>query len=297
MSYVVSTDSITKIYPAKVAVNKVSIHVDRGDIYGLIGKNGAGKTTLMKILLGLTFASEGSVSLFNSAENLNASRTKIGSLIEDPGLYKNCSAKENLKRFSLLYGADESKIPEILKLVGLGDVGNKKVSAYSLGMKQRLGLAVALLNDPEILILDEPMNGLDPAGIKDMRDLFIRLNRERFVTIIISSHIIEELAKIVNVYGIMNNGKLVEEISAAELEEKCASHVKIVCNDYAAAKKILSENFPDIAAEIKADGLYLMTSEISPSKINSLLVKGDIEVSAVTPSANDFENFFIERLG
>ena len=297
MSYVVSTDSITKIYPAKVAVNKVSIHVDRGDIYGLIGKNGAGKTTLMKILLGLTFASEGSVSLFNSAENLNASRTKIGSLIEDPGLYKNCSAKENLKRFSLLYGADESKIPEILKLVGLGDVGNKKVSAYSLGMKQRLGLAVALLNDPEILILDEPMNGLDPAGIKDMRDLFIRLNRERFVTIIISSHIIEELAKIVNVYGIMNNGKLVEEISAAELEEKFASHVKIVCNDYAAAKKILFENFPDIAAEIKADGLYLMTSEISPSKINSLLVKGDIEVSAVTPSANDFENFFIERLG
>lgn len=297
MSYVVSTENLTKIYPAKVAVNNVSIHVERGDIYGLIGKNGAGKTTLMKILLGLTFSNGGSVSLFGSSENLNTSRKKIGSLIEDPGLYKNCTATENLTRFSILYGADRSKIPAILKLVGLSDAGNKKVSAFSLGMKQRLGLAIALLNDPEILVLDEPMNGLDPAGIKDMRDLFKKLNEERGVTIIISSHILEELAKIVNVYGIINNGKLIEEISSKELEEKCVSHIKIVCNDYDAAKKILAESFPDVSAEIRSDGLYLMTASIDPAKINTLLVKGDVEVSAVTPSVDDFENFFIERLG
>ena len=164
-------------------------------------------------------------------------------------------------------------------------------------MKQRLGLAIALLNDPEILVLDEPMNGLDPAGIKDMRDLFKKLNEERGVTIIISSHILEELAKIVNVYGIINNGKLIEEISSKELEEKCVSHIKIVCNDYDDAKKILAESFPDVSAEIRSDGLYLMTASIDPAKINTLLVKGDVEVSAVTPSVDDFENFFIERLG
>ena len=164
-------------------------------------------------------------------------------------------------------------------------------------MKQRLGLAVALLSEPEILILDEPMNGLDPAGIKDMRDLFIRLNREKGVTFIISSHILDELAKIATVYGILNNGKLIEEISAKELEAQCAGHIKIVCNDSDKAAKILSENFPEVVAEKTESGLKLMTENIEPSKINSLLVTGGVEVSAVTPSFDDFENFFIERLG
>ena len=297
MDQIISTDLITKTYPGKVAVNKVSINVGRGEIYGLIGKNGAGKTTLMKMLLGLTLPDSGEMFLFGDSENLNASRSKIGSLIEEPGLYPNCSATENLKRFSVLYGADKEKIPEILRSVGLENVGNKKVSAFSLGMKQRLGLAVALLSEPEILILDEPMNGLDPAGIKDMRDLFIRLNREKGVTFIISSHILDELAKIATVYGILNNGKLIEEISAKELEAQCAGHIKIVCNDSDKAAKILSENFPEVVAEKTESGLKLMTENIEPSKINSLLVTGGVEVSAVTPSFDDFENFFIERLG
>ncbi|MBO7368897.1 MAG: ATP-binding cassette domain-containing protein [Clostridia bacterium] len=296
MDYVISTDKLTKIYPSKIAVNEVSIGVSRGDIYGLIGKNGAGKTTLMKMLLGLTLPDKGKINIFGDSSALDRKRARIGSLIEDPGLYGGATAEENLKRFSILYGADQSKITELLELVGLGDTGAKKVKAFSLGMKQRLGLAVALLNDPDILILDEPMNGLDPAGIKDMRDLFLKLN-QRGVTFIISSHILDELQKVVNVYGILNDGKLVEQISAKDLEERCARHVKISCSDNAAAMAILKESFPEIACDERADGLYLMSGEIDAAKINTILVKGGVEVSAVVPSTDDFENFFIERLG
>ena len=296
MDQIITTDRITKVYPGKVAVNEVSMNVRRGDIYGLIGKNGAGKTTLMKMILGLTLPTKGSLTLFGS-DDVAARRKRIGSLIEEPGLYKNCSAKENMKRFSLLYGANEAKIPELLALVGLKDVGNKKVSAYSLGMKQRLGLAIALLNDPELLVLDEPINGLDPSGIKDMRDLFVRLSEERGVTLLISSHILDELSKIATVYGIMNNGRLVEEISAEELAEKCVGHIRITCDDNAAAQAILKENLPEIATEIRSDGLYLMSSEIDAAKVNALLVAGGVAVSAVQPSGDDFENFFIQRLG
>ncbi len=251
----------------------------------------------MKMILGLTLPTKGEMAIFGETNDLDGKRARIGSLIEDPGIYGGCTAEENLKRFSILYGADQSKIPELLELVGLADTGSKKAKAFSLGMKQRLGLALALLNDPDVLILDEPMNGLDPAGIKDMRDLFLKLNRERGVTIIISSHILEELQKIVTVYGILNDGKLIEEISAKELEAKCSKHVKVVCSDSEAAKVILQENFPEIAAEIRNDGLYLMSGEIDAAKINTLLVKGGLEVSAVVPSGDDFENFFIERLG
>ena len=297
MDYVITTENIIKTYPAKVAVNEVSIHVSKGDIYGLIGKNGAGKTTLMKMLLGLTLPNGGSMTLFGNGEDLSSKRARIGSLIEDPGLYKQCSAKENLRRFAILYGADIEKIPSLLELVGLGEVGKKKVKAFSLGMKQRLGLAVALLNDPDILILDEPLNGLDPAGIKDMRDLFLRLNNERGVTFIISSHILEELAKVATVYGILNNGRLIEEISAKELESKCVRHIKITCGDDQKAYSILRENYPDVEAEIRSDGLYLITDTVDPSEINAILVKADVPVYAVVPSTDDIENFFIERLG
>ncbi len=203
--YVIETCGIFKRYRNRFAVNNVSIHVKRGDIYGLIGKNGAGKTTLMKLILGLANPTMGGVKLFGDTK-LDAARKRIGSLIEDPGLYKGCTAYENMLRFSILYGADKNEIPVLLKLVGLDDTGNKKAGAFSLGMKQRLGIAIALLSHPEVPILDEPINGLDPAGIKEIRDIILNLNREHGVTFIISSHLLDELSKIVTRYGIVNDG-------------------------------------------------------------------------------------------
>ena len=216
MEYVIETSGLVKRYGLKKAVNNVSIHVKKGDIYGLIGKNGAGKTTLMKLLLGLTFANRGEMKLFGS-DLLNKERSKIGALIEAPGLYTGDTAYGNLKRFGILTDSTEEEIFDILKLVGLDNVGKKKVKAFSLGMKQRLGIGIALLGSPELLILDEPVNGLDPQGIKEVRDTLLKLN-EKGVTVLISSHLLDELGKIATKFGIMRDGELVDEISAEEIE-------------------------------------------------------------------------------
>ena len=181
MEIVLKTENLTKRFREKVAVNRVNMTIARGDIYGFIGKNGAGKTTTMKLVLGLTFPDEGKIELFGG-ENPERARKKIGSLIEAPGVYKNCTAYENMKRFAILSGTTDRDIRECLRLVGLTNAGNKKAAEFSLGMRQRLGIAVALLGAPQFLVLDEPVNGLDPEGIKEIRDVILRLNRERGVT-------------------------------------------------------------------------------------------------------------------
>lgn len=194
MENILETRSLTKKYGDRIAVNGMSLHVRRGDIYGLIGKNGAGKTSLMKLLLGLTTPDSGEMVLLGE-RNADRARRKIGSLIEAPALYKNETAFENMKRFAILSPTSDADIRNLLNLVGLGNTGAKKAGAFSLGMRQRLGIAIALLGNPEVLILDEPINGLDPAGIKEIRDLIIELNR-RGVTFLISSHLLDELGKI-----------------------------------------------------------------------------------------------------
>lgn len=228
MEYVLRTDKLTKCFGDKKAVNKVSMQIKKGDIYGFIGKNGAGKTTLMRLVLGVAEPSDGRITLFNG-QPLSYARHHIGALLEYPCLYKNCTAYENLKRFSLLTDSNNKQINNILKLVGLDKVGNKKVGKFSLGMKQRLGIGIALLGDPEFLISDEPVNGLDPTGIKEIRDVILRLNHERGITFLISSHLLDELAKIVTTYGIINDVVLIEQISAAELEHRCRLYRR---NDY-----------------------------------------------------------------
>ena len=177
METVLRTTGLTKRFKEKVAVNKVNMTIEKGEIYGFIGKNGAGKTTMMKLILGLCFADEGKIELFDG-QQLDKMRRRIGSLIEAPGLYKNCTAYENMKRFSLLSGGTDKEIKEYLYLVGLGNTGNKRAGEFSLGMKQRLGIAIALLGKPEFLVLDEPINGLDPEGIKEIRDIILMLHRE-----------------------------------------------------------------------------------------------------------------------
>lgn len=295
MEYVIETQNLVKQYKTKLAVNDVSVHVRRGDIYGLIGKNGAGKTSLMKLILGLTNPTQGKIFIFGN-ENLNAGRRKIGSLIEAPGLYKNCTAYENMLRFATLYGTDVKKIKPLLQRVGLGDTGAKKAGEFSLGMRQRLGIAIALLGDPEIVILDEPINGLDPAGIKEIRDIIIGLNREG-VTFIISSHLLDELAKIVTNYGIIADGALSEEISAKELNRRCCKYVKIKSNNDSTALALLKGKLSDLAAEIKSDGIYLSNYLDQTAKINKYLNSKGLAVSEIAVSESGFEEYFIERLG
>lgn len=295
MRLVIETQNLVKQFKTKLVINNVSIHVKRGDIYGLIGKNGAGKTSLMKLILGLTNPTQGKIFLFGN-ENLNTGRKKIGSLIEAPGLYKNCTAYENMLRFATLYGSNQKEIKPLLQRVGLGNTGAKKAGEFSLGMRQRLGIAIALLGKPEILILDEPINGLDPAGIKEIRDIIAGLNNEG-VTFIISSHLLDELAKVVTNYGIIAEGALIEEVTAKELSEECRKCVKIASSDNHLALTLLKERLPDLSAAIKTDGLYLANYLDQTANMNKYLIGKGIAVSEISLSESGYEEYFIERLG
>lgn len=295
MEYVLRTKSLTKKFGSKIAVNAVDMNVAKGDIYGFIGRNGAGKTTAMKLILGILNATEGEIELFGG-EPLEKARGRIGSLIEAPGIYKNCTAYENMKRFSIIYGGTDEDIAQLLKLVGLENTGNKKAGRFSLGMKQRLGMAIAMLGNPEFLILDEPINGLDPEGIKDIRNTVLNLNREKGVTFLISSHLLDELAKIVTRYGIINNGVLTEEISAEDLNAMCESGLKVRVDDVGKAITALLPLVPQ--EEIRVSGGELVLPiDVDAAAVNELLVKGGVRVSELGAMRGDMEEYFIARLG
>ncbi len=295
MKYIVETKDLTKIYGGKAAVDKMSVHIERGDIYGLIGKNGAGKTTFLRMLLGLSMPTSGEISLFDG-EPLFSARRKIGALIEAPALYKGECAYENMKRFAILSPTSDEKIHELLRLVGLGDVGKKKVGAFSLGMKQRLGIAVALLGEPELLILDEPVNGLDPEGIRDVRNIILDLN-SKGVSFIISSHLLDELGKIATRYGIMSHGVLTEEISSEKLTLICSDFLKIETDDGSRAIAVLKESFGDIKAECAQNTVTIQSGEYDSSSINRALVLGGVKVYELGAHSVGVEDFFIERMG
>ena len=295
--YIIETKDLVKRFGSKVAVDHVNMHVAKGDIYGFIGRNGAGKTTAMKLILGTLRSNAGSIELFGSDKNLDTSRRKIGSLIEDPGIYRGYTAYENMKLFSILYGGTEEDIKNLLEFVGLGDTGKKKAGAFSLGMKQRLGIAIALLGNPEIMVLDEPVNGLDPAGIKDIRDIIIKLNKEKGVTFLISSHLLDELAKITTKYGIIADGKLVEEVDAKELMNRCEDKLKIKVSDTKKAEAILKKAKLLDRYEIQDNYLVMFDHFDQTAKINEVLVTGGVGVEELTPSSNGLEDYFIERLG
>ena len=294
--YIIETNGLTKKFSSKVAVNSVNLHIKKGDIYGFIGRNGAGKTTTMKVILGLLFPTSGEIKLFGS-NDLNKERRKIGSLIENPGLYKNCTAYENMKRFSLLYGGNDEEIHSILSLVGLDNTGTMKAGKFSLGMKQRLGIGIALLGNPEILVLDEPVNGLDPEGIKQVRDIILKLNKEKGVTFFISSHLLDELAKITTTYGIINNGVLVEEVSADELMDRCKQNIQIQVDDVEKAIRVLAEH--NVLKEYEVDDKYinLLSKDYDVAFINEILVKNGVHVSSLKCNVGAFEDYFIMRIG
>ena len=296
MKYVLRTDKLTKRFGAKCAVNGVSMQIRKGEIYGFIGKNGAGKTTLMRLVLGAAMPSDGDIELFGG-EELSRARHRIGALLEYPCLYKGCSAYENLKRFALLTGNTKDELLEILELVGLKNVGKKKVGKFSLGMKQRLAIGIALLGHPEFLVLDEPVNGLDPAGIKEIRDVILRLNREKGVTFLISSHLLDELSKIVTTYGIIKDGVLIEQISAEELEGRCRHHLKISVDDVQKALSLLSCITDLSSVKVEGNSLYMYSLIDKSDRINRLFVRHGIRVSELKIQAASLEEYFLERMG
>ena len=295
MTQILKTENLTKTYGQKTVVNGVSMTINKGDIYGFIGVNGAGKTSFMKMILGITFPTSGSIELFEG-ENILEARRKIGSLVETPSLYLNLSAKENLKNYCVEFGFDTNQIDGILQLVGLGDTGKMIVKKFSLGMKQRLGIAVALLNDPEFLVLDEPVNGLDPKGIKEIRELVIRLNQEKGVTFLISSHLLDELGKIATRYGIISKGVLVEELTLQELEEKCVKSVTIKTTENEKALEALRNAYPDVDISLNDDHIVFMSSDYEVADLSKTMSENGAYVVEIRLTGTTQEDYFIERM-
>lgn len=297
MDYVLRTQCLTKQFGEKTAVKNVSMQIKKGEIYGFIGKNGAGKTTLMRLILGAAMPTGGSIELFGGKENENEARHRIGALLEYPCIYKNCTALENLRRFAILTGTDADELEDILELVGLKGVGRKKAGQFSLGMKQRLAIGIALLGHPEFLVLDEPINGLDPAGIKEIRDVILTLNQKKGVTFLVSSHLLDELSKIVTTYGIINDGVLIEQITAQELEVRCRHHLKLRVNNIPKATALLSCIVKPEAIKARDDCICMYDKLDQSDRINRLLVRHGIRVSELSVQTSSLEEYFLERMG
>ena len=297
MEYILRTNTVSKKYTNYYAVDKVSISIKKGEIYGLIGENGAGKSTLMKMIAGLVEPSEGSIELLGNFVP-QTERYRIGCVIESPALYAELTAKQNLEVFRKAYGlSSKESVQQILKQVGLSQYENKIVKKFSLGMKQRLAIGIALLGNPDFLILDEPINGLDPTGIQDMRNFLLKLNREEHITIMISSHILGELSKIATKYGIIKNGKLIEEITAKELNEKCQCCLKIKVSDTAQAAILIERNLHTKNYEILSDNNIRIFEYVdNPGIVNSLLVNHGISVDECTVTKESLEDYFNEKM-
>ncbi len=294
--FVLRTYGLTKKFGNKTVLNNLNLSIRKGDIYGFIGPNGAGKTTAMKVILDLLSASEGAVELFGQPRS-SGCLNRVGSLIESPGLYTGCTALENMKRFAILCDATDDDIRFYLRMVGLETVGNKKVGAFSLGMKQRLGIAIALLGNPELLILDEPVNGLDPMGMRDVRDIIQFINKEKGVTFFISSHLLGELEKIANVYGIINCGMLIEEVTAEALERRCGFNVVVKCSDPEIALEVLKQKFSIENAILKNGVITIPADPAVSAKINEGLVTSGIAVSELGVNRISYEDYLLNRMG
>lgn len=242
MEYIVKLENLTKQYGKHVVVDRVNMTIEKGHVYGLIGPNGAGKTTIMRMIAGLTEPSTGEIALFGEKKNLDANRNRISFMIEAPYLDGGMTARENMEYVRYVRGvAEEKRIDTMLELVGLGDVGKKRVEKFSLGMKQRLGIAMALLSKPEVMILDEPVNGLDPEGIVEVRELLKKLSSEEGITILISSHILAELEELCTDYVILHEGKIVESLSSEELKEKCRQYIAVKTDNISETVAILEQ--------------------------------------------------------
>lgn len=299
MEYILTTEQLTKIYGTKKAADGVSLHVKAGEVYGLIGRNGAGKTTVLKMICGLSTPTSGSFTFMGKkGREIGANAKKIGSLIETPGIFPKMTAFQNLKLKAIALGKnDDAYIRTLLDRVGLSDVGNKNAGSFSLGMKQRLGIALALVGDPEFIVLDEPINGLDPQGIAEMRAIIRKLSKEQGMTVIVSSHILDELAKVADSFGIIHGGKLIDEFTAEKLIDMCSQYVLLRVNDLEATEKILKKRGIS-EYKITDEGAIRITSSIEDtSELCAELVTKGIRVYEMAVKQSTLEEYYLTLTG
>ena len=296
---VIQTMGLSKRYKNRWAVDHLDLRVEPGDIYGFIGQNGAGKSTTLKLLCGLARPTMGEILLFGKPVRDPVARRRVGALIEQPGLYPDLSGQENLRLYAALLGLDrpERQVGEILKTVGLSPKEKKPVRHYSMGMKQRLGVALALLGGPDLLLLDEPINGLDPEGIREMRELLLGLNRNRGLTILVSSHILGELSKIATRYGIIQEGRMVEQITAAELEQKCTDYLHLKADQPQKAAALLEQELHLKRWEMRPEGEIRIYEAVDPKAVGQILTQVGIAVEEMGLHRQDLEGYFLERMG
>lgn len=297
MDEILKAERLTKTYGKNIAVNEVSLTVRQGDIYGLIGKNGAGKTSFMRMVLGLASPDSGQMELFGKTD-LEQQRKHIGSLIEELGRYPGMSARDNLEIIRRNLGiSDWAVTDDMLRFVGLESAGKKKIKHFSMGMKQRLGLAIALMRKPAFLILDEPINGLDPAGIKEIRDLLLKLNQEEHVTILISSHILGELSKIATRYGILRDGALIEERDAEQIDAACRRYLQLTVNDAKKTAVVLSEKLGVSCTVVDSHTICVYEKLDVAEEIHRVVVTSGIGLKESRFDGEDLECYFMERMG
>ena len=294
---VVEINNLCKTYKDTKAVAHVNMTIKKGDIYGFIGRNGAGKSTTLKMIVGLIFPTSGQIKLFGESRNKFTDR-RIGSLIENPGLYPNLSAYDNMELKAIALGLkDKEKIIELLNLVKLDYKSKKIVKKFSLGMKQRLAIALALLGNPDLLILDEPINGLDPEGIRQIREVIQYLNENKKMTIIISSHILGELSKIATRYGIIRDGQMIEEISAKELDQKCRDYLLLKVEQVEKAIPLLENDLGIYDYIVHENNEIRIYDHIESSKIILVLIKHNIKINQIYYQKQDLESYFLEKIG
>lgn len=293
------TQGVTKQYGHFKAVDHVDVNIKKGAIYGFIGRNGAGKTTFLKMISGLSRPTSGEIEMFGyTGKNLKHIRSRVGCLIEAPGLYGNMNAYDNLKIKCKLFGIKkQGYIEEILKTVGLENIGNKKTKHFSLGMKQRLGIGLALVGEPDLLVLDEPINGLDPQGIVEVRDTILRLKNEWNMTIIISSHILEELSKVATDYGIIHKGSLLQELTKEELMNHCSERIELFLEEPRRAIPILdSMGFTNYQV-VDKEHIYIFERLNESARVNMELGKAGIWLKGLSITNEELENYFLNLTG
>ncbi len=297
--YVLQAKELYKKYKGFTALNGLTINVPRGAIYGLVGRNGAGKTTLIRLICGLQFPTKGEYELYgikNTDKDIIQSRKKMGAVVETPAIYMNMTARENLmQQYRILGQPDFSGIDEILELIGLTDTGKKKAKNFSLGMRQRLGIGVALCGNPDFLVLDEPINGLDPQGIVEIRELILKLNKERKITVLVSSHILDELAKLATHYGFVDKGKIVIELSAEELEAECRKCTRYTVTDTKAFADAVAEM--GFECKIVDDSKADVYDKVNITQLVTALSEKNCEILNVQEQDESLEGFFISLVG
>ncbi len=299
MEYILETHNLGKRYKDFKALSDLNMHVKKGAIYGLIGKNGAGKTTLIRLICGLQKPTSGTYSIYgisNENKKIIEVRKRIGAIVETPSIYLDLTAEENLKEQYKIIGLPSyDGIYEILELVGLSKTGKKKAKNFSLGMRQRLGIAIALVGNPDLLILDEPINGLDPEGIIEIRELILKLNKEKGITVLISSHYLDELSKIATCYGFVDKGRIIKEINSKELEENCKKRFEISVSNIKEASKYFEEK--NISYEIVSDKIINIFENINVSELAIALSNRNCAINEFHEKEESLENYYMNLIG